>query len=473
MSMIKFIIMIKSEKIKSIFAKLSGFSVTVYYSVLLFAVAGAFIFTGREVLGTYILAIIVSSTLIFSDDLLPTLEGILVICCFAIRCKNSAPEFFSMWYLGIPTVILVILRFILYKPQFRKNSFTPGMLAVSAAILLGGAGIIYWKSYFSPTSLFYMFSLGIGMVILISFVSPCLRSDRGYDFSDRFAKIHMTALFTLALSLFQEYASRFDEFSQKFSVLPFQWRNNAATILMMCMPFAFYLAAKKYSWTFAGLLDYIAILFTGSRGGLIFGTVELAICLVLILVLDKKHRKNNIILICVLSLGAILASEILFEMISYTIQRMLDPDENSIRLKLIERGFEDFKASPMVGRGLGYMGNRDIHQSAKHTLCWYHCSIVQVFASTGLIGAAAYTFLNVQRIRCFIKNLSFFAVILFTAFIGLEMMSFVNPGIFAPFPYLMLATIYFAVMENCNSKDTEGLRIMMKGKKDESSDNRE
>ena len=464
--------MIKSEKINPIFEKLSKFTVTGYYSLLLFAVAGVFIFTGKEVIGTYILAMIVASTIIFSEDLLPALEGILVICCFAIRCKNSAPEFFSMWYLGIPTVVFVILRLILYKPNFRSHSFTPGMLAVSAAILLGGAGIIYWKTYFSPTSLFYMFSLGIGMVILISFVSPCLRADRGYDFADRFARIHMTVIFTLALALFQEYISRFDEFSQKFSVLPFQWRNNAATILMMCMPFAFYLAAKKYAWTFAGLLDYIAILFTGSRGGLIFGTIEIAICLVLMLVIDRKHKKYNIILICSLAAGVILASGILFEMISYTIQRMLDPDENSIRLKLIERGIGDFKASPVVGRGLAYMGNRDIHHSAKHTLCWYHCSIVQVFASMGIIGVAAYSFLNYQRIRCLIKNLSFFSVILFTAFIGLEMMSLVNPGIFAPFPYLMLATIYFAVMENCNSKDTEGLKRMMKGDKHESSDDR-
>ena len=435
-------------------AALTCFSVTGYYSLLLFSVAGVFIFTGLEVLGTYILAMLVASTLLYSDDLLPALEGILVISCFAIRCKNSAPEFFSMWYLGIPTAVFLILRLIIYKPVFRKNSFTPGMLAVSAAILLGGTGIIYWKTYFSPTSLFYMFSLGLGMVIFIAGVSPCLKSDRGYDFADRFARIHMTPVFTLTLSLFQEYASRFDEFSQKMTVIPFQWRNNAATILMMCMPFAFYLAAKKYRWTFAALLDYIAILFTGSRGGLIFGTVELGICLVLMLILDRKHRKYNVILICSLAAGAILASGILFEIISYTIQRMLDPDENSIRLKLIERGIEDFRASPVFGRGLAYMGNRDIHHSAKHTLCWYHCSIIQVFASMGLIGAGAYTFLNIQRLKCFIKNISFFAVILFTAFIGLEMMSFVNPGIFAPFPYLMLATIYFAVMENCNSKDT-------------------
>ena len=137
----------------------------------------------------------------------------------------------------------------------------------------------------------------------------------------------------------------------------------------------------------------------------------------------------------------------------------------------MERGIEDFKANPLFGRGIGYMGNRDIHHSAKHTLCWYHCSVIQVIASMGITGVAAYTFLNIQRIRCFIKNISFFSLILFTAFIGLEMMSLVNPGVFAPFPYLMFATIYFAAMECCG-KSGKSLREMMKGAENESIDNR-
>lgn len=459
------------DKLRSAAEKLEKFNSSGCYSILLFAAACVFMIIDREVIGVYALAALVSFTLIVSDDLLPGLEGLLVICCFAIRCKNSGPEFFALWPLGIPTAVFFISRFIVYRPKLRRLSFLPGMAAVSAAILLGGAGIIYWKSYFSPTSLFYMFSLGAGMMLLVSYIATYLNPERGYDFARRFSMIHITPIFTLCFALFQEYASRFDEFSQNFSVIPFQWRNNAATILMMCMPFAFYLAAGKYSRTFIGLLDYIAILFTGSRGGLIFGTAEIIICLTLMLIIDRKHRKYNLITIGVCALAVILASRILMEIISYTIQRMLDPDENSIRIRLMERGIEDFKANPLFGRGIGYMGNRDIHHSAKHTLCWYHCSVIQVIASMGITGVAAYTFLNIQRIRCFIKNISFFSLILFTAFIGLEMMSLVNPGVFAPFPYLMFATIYFAAMECCG-KSGKSLKEMMKGAENESIDNR-
>ena len=93
------------------------------------------------------------------------------------------------------------------------------------------------------------------------------------------------------------------------------------------------------------------------------------------------------------------------------------------------------------------MGNRDIHSSAKYALCWYHCSVVQVPASMGVAGILAYLFLNIQRIKVFIKNISLFNITLFISFIGLEMMSLVNPGLFAPVPYLLMISLYFPIME--------------------------
>lgn len=452
-----------SHGIKNIAVKLNKFNASGFYSLLLLALAAVFIVTEREVAGVYALSFIIAVTLALGSDMLPALEGILVICCFAIRCKNSAPEFFGMWYLAVPSLIIFFAQFFFVKRKFRLYSFTPGMLAVSLALILGGSGIIYWKSYFSPTSLFYMASLGFGMVILVSYIGPNLKYEDGEIFALRFCRMHITAVLTITVSLLKEYITRFDEFSSKFSALPFQWRNNAATILMMCMPFAFYLASKKYSRIFAGILAYIAILFTGSRGGLIFGTAEFALCLLLLIIIDKKHRKAGIITAAAFAVIALLAGRLLSDIVSYAVARMLDPGQNSIRLSLIQRGIEDFKANPVFGRGLGYMGNRDIHQSAKHTLCWYHCSPVQVIASTGITGVIAYTFLNIQRIRCFINNISFFSIILFTSFISLEMMSLVNPGLFAPFPYLLYASVYFAVTELYTVESKNTLRDMIKG----------
>jgi hypothetical protein len=55
---------------------------------------------------------------------------------------------------------------------------------------------------------------------------------------------------------------------------------------------------------------------------------------------------------------------------------------------------------------------------------------------------------------------------MFISYIGLELMSLVNPGIFAPFPYLFLITLYFVMMERCNNDaDKNVLSKIMKGEK--------
>ncbi|MBR6941157.1 MAG: O-antigen ligase family protein [Clostridia bacterium] len=453
----------ESSKFDRIRDALIRFTSSYLYSLLLFSLACVFIFTGKEIIGTYIFAFVIAFTMILSDDLFPALEGLLAVTCFAIQCKYSFKGFMEIWPLGILPVAMFFAHFFLYKKKLNKTSFLPGMIAVSIAILAGGVGVIYWKSYFSPTSLFYMGLLGFGMVLICSYLASCFGEKKTDNADLRFCRMHITAIFIICAAIFWEYYTRFDEFYAAKSVIAFQWRNNAASILMLAMPFAFYLASRKFGWTAVGILDYILILLTGSRGGLIFGGAELALCFIVMTVIDKKHRVHNIILIAAGIILTAFAGRYLFEMISSTINRLFDADENTIRIELIRRGIADFKFNPINGRGLGYMGNRDIHHSARHTLCWYHNSIIQVIASFGILGVAAYSYLNILRIRTLIKNISFFNIILFISFIGIEMMSLVNPGVFAPFPYLFFVTVYFTAMEICGCGEIDTVKKMMRG----------
>ena len=50
------------------------------------------------------------------------------------------------------------------------------------------------------------------------------------------------------------------------------------------------------------------------------------------------------------------------------------------------------------------------------------------------------------RIKFFIGEKSLFAKTVFISFIGLELMSLVNPGIFAPL-YLIIITVFFVIVE--------------------------
>ncbi len=446
--------------------KIRKFLVSDWYTALLFIIGSLVVLTNNEIIGTLLMANIIGFSMMLCDDWIAPLQGVIVTFCFAIRCKHSFDDFMQYWYLAIPAGVMILMHFVLYKFKFRKGSCFYGIIATSLAVTLGGLGIITAKEYFSSTSMFYIVMLGFGMLFVYSYMGGSLDKKYDYDFSDRFAKMMSSAILMLCICLAEEYISRAGELSGGFDILPFQWRNNGSTMLMLAMPFAFYLSAKKFGWFFVGMLAYGAILFAGSRGGMIFGLIELVICMTVMVILDKRHRPAIIAVAIICLAIAFALRHAIFDLVSYTIERLLSPSENAIRLELIPRGIGDFAANPIFGRGIGYMGNSDVHNNAEFTLCWYHCSPIQVIGSFGVVGVAAYGFLIFQRIKTLAKNFTFFNIMLFASYVGLEMMSLVNPGIFVPFPYLFLVTIYFVVMERCNSdSDREMLKKITRGGK--------
>lgn len=450
----------------SILPEIRKFLVSDWFSAILLLGAVVIVFTGTEVVGTLIFALVISTIMALTDDLLPALQALMYTICFAIRCKHSFDDFIQHWYFAPPIVILILSHFFLFR--FRpscKGSIFKGILASSAAVTLGGLGIISAKEYFSSTSIFYVLMLGFIMLLFYAYFTEAIKPRDTYEFSERFSKMMVSIIIMLCICLFEEYFSRRAELAGGFDILPFQWRNNGSTLLMLAMPFAFYLSAKKFGYFYVGILAYIAMLVSGSRGGMLFGLVELIICIAVIFIIDKRHRLAIGITVGVICAGLVIVSNQLIDMLSYTLTRLVSMDENSIRLGLISRGIEDFKANPLFGRGLGYMGNNDVHNNAEFTLCWYHCSPIQIIGSFGLFGVAAYGFLIYQRIKTLVKNLTFFNIFIFLSYIGIELMSLVNPGVFVPFPYLFMITMYFTIMENCNSdNDKNFLPLLMKGK---------
>lgn len=444
--------------------KIRRFLISDWFTALLIAAASFIVVTGNEIGGTVMFVALFGIVMALSDDLLPALQIVLITTCFAIRCKHSYDDFIRFWWLIPPVAVLVLSHFFVYRNKLKKGICFYGIVATSVAVTLGGLGIISTKEYFAPISLFYIFMLGFAMLIIHMYMNSALKMRDSYVFSEKFAKIMASIIIMLCICLAEEYLSRLSELKGSFDILPFQWRNNGSTMLMLAMPFSFYLSAKRFGWFFVGILSYAAIILTGSRGGMIFGLIELGICFTVMFILDKRHRPiiGAIFFVCLIA--AFLLRHFLFDTISYTISRLLNPSENQIRLQLISRGIEDFKANPLFGRGIGYMGNNDVHNNAKFTLCWYHCSPIQIIGSFGLTGIASYGFLLILRLKTLFKNPTFFNVMTFISYLGLEMMSFVNPGIFVPFPYLFLVTIYFVIMERCNNDDDrKTLSLIRKG----------
>ncbi len=445
-----------TNTLKTLDDKFRKFIFSKYFSIFLFALGSFFAIIGQEVFGTLVFALIIAACFAVTDDFLPVLQSVLFVTCFAIRCKNSFDDFIKFWWMAPPIVILFFTHFFRFKVKLSRGKCFYSILATSIAVTVGGIGSISFKEYFTPTSLFYVFLLGFGMLMVYTFFLGSFEHSKvreDYVFSQRFAEIMTALILFLFVCVCEEYISRIDEFLANPTMLAFQWRNNASTVLMLAMPFPFYLSMKKFPYFFIGILSYVTMLFTGSRGGMIFGLIELGICLIFMLIVDKPHRKHILIFIGAAFGCALIAIKPILNLLSYTIERLFAYSENTIRINLIKRGWGDFKSNVIFGRGLGYMGNNDVHNNAKFTLCWYHCSPIQVIGSFGLVGVAAYAFIVVERIKVLLKNVSLFNMFMFISYIGLELMSLVNPGIFSPFPYLFLITFYIAAMEKCTPKN--------------------
>ena len=76
----------------------------------------------------------------------------------------------------------------------------------------------------------------------------------------------------------------------------------------------------------------------------------------------------------------------------------------------------------------------------------------------------AYTYQFIARIRFYVRRRNVANAFIFITYIGIELMSLVNPGLFSPVPYLMMATIMFVVMDKI-SQDPEQQKIGRKSKK--------
>ena len=210
---------------------------------------------------------------------------------------------------------------------------------------------------------------------------------------------------------------------------------------------------------------YAALVFSGSNGGLLMGTVELIILLVAYTVWAGKGRKAWVsrgICISILAVGGIAAVMLLpklLEKMGVTDLRNTGVSEilhavwdklitsNNARMDLLKRMLSDFKHNPIFGVGIGYTGNSDIYSPVKGAMNWYHMWFAQVIGGLGIVGILAYGYQLVDRVRIFFANRNSIHMTCFLSYVGLFLMSQVNPGEFCPVPYAMLAVTYFVMME--------------------------
>lgn len=430
-------------------------------------------------IGIQILVLITSAMLVLSSRLTDAMLPAMMLAVIATACYNSADKFLTPEFLWVafPVVFSVIFHFVKYKGTFKVGRSFWGVCAVALAVTVGGLGSISAADYFSGTSLFYVFGLGIGMVIFYLLVKSQIDSDS----PENVARVmYMTGMLA-AFSIYWLYIFQWDLFKSMGRILEPQFGNNLSTILMMAIPFAFYYATKRCVDFVSVIIMYGAMMLSGSRGGIVMGTIEIGILLVLFSIFYQKGIAGivNRVTYIGLILGTTLAIWYFLPEIAILGNLVEDPNisrwgviemlltltsnQNEVRARLIQRMIVDFESNPIFGVGIGYTGNVDLYNPVKGAMNWYHMWIPQIVGSLGVVGIAAYGYQLFERVRMTLKNSSAVLFTFFMSYVGLWLMSQLNPGEFCPAPYLMLAVTYFAFIE----KKEDDIPLFKKKKKSE------
>ena len=80
-------------------------------------------------------------------------------------------------------------------------------------------------------------------------------------------------------------------------------------------------------------------------------------------------------------------------------------------------------------------------------MAWYHMMTSQVVGSMGLVGIAAYLFQFIGRVKLIFRNFSMWSLCLGVSYLGILLMSQVNPGEFCPLPFELLTVLLFILQE--------------------------
>ena len=390
--------------------------------------------------------------LFFCDEIFPSFRTLMFACVFLTKCYDSFDTFIQYKLFALPLAVSVIFHFAAYRKPVRTGPSLKGLCAVAIAVTLGGAGSISLSEYTNPVSIYYIFGIGFGMVIAYLLVASAMSGDEKACgiIADIIFLSGVIACFSIIVIFFENSATLIET----KRLLDFQSANNLSTFLMLALPVAFGYAIKDSKFIPVPLVFYIFIVLTGSRGALLMGSIEYAVCILWLVAASKYGKMTKFVF---LAAHAALFCHIFFNFAnllpaSEVVEQGAGIDEylfNKVqdRYKLLVRAVEDFRSNIVFGRGLGYKGNTDIYNPAKGAMSWYHIWIAQIIGSMGLVGVAAFTYRFFNRLSVAVKHFSPETAPLIFSHVGLFLMSQVNPGEFCPLPYALIAVLIFAAVE--------------------------
>ena len=429
--------------------RLTAFWNSRYYFPAMLLAAAFPLLAGQTLLGVGIMVLAARAYLALCADLVAAVFPILLIFLLGTEFyDNIGGLFLEARWIAPLAACAVFFRCVRFRGQsFAKGACTKSLVAVSVATVLGGLGSLSAKDYFSPVALYYAIGLGPAMLLLYSLFQSVLRQKRTYDLGQRLAALFYAAGLFTVLIVAWVYIKNWQLFVETRSSIYFSYRNYCATMLLLALPMPCFFLRKNGRHLLGLGIMYGALLMTGSRTGLLFGSALAAASLCWAFRyspwLQRNRQKFLWLLLPAAAVLAVFAKRMFLSRM--TGGTLISPTDSRVTFFL--QGMADFAASPVFGRGLGAMDNRNIFIGVPGSIVWYHNAVAQVLGSMGLVGAIAYLWQFAQRLSLLWKLRGTPYSVFLLVYLGMVAVSMTNPGLFCPFPNAFLMILLFAVAE--------------------------
>ena len=455
-------------------AKVNRFLATPLYICLFSALAFLSNAFALEIIFATAVAAVVVYTCFFGEDLAPILP-LAALCYISPSVANNPGRNTDTIFSGIGGIYILILacavaascaaRIIRDWKQYRQKKYRmlTGMLILSAAYLLGG---VFRDGYgeVAVKNLIFALLQSVSLCLLYVLFSGGIRWDRIRK--DYFAWIGFAAGLVLVFEILNIYLTAnivIDGVINRNNIYT-GWgiHNNMGGMLAMMIPFAFYLPArwgKGWLGTALGAVLLIGVVMSCSRNAILTSCCIYALSTLLMLIYSKNRRRDLAVVLGILAVGLVVLlifSKKILYLYSDLLSMGLSPNS---RDSIYAKGIALFEKYPLFGGAFfspeGYQpwGWSTTDFGSFFPARW-HNTVVQMLASCGIVGMAAYLYHRGQTVLLFVRSHN-----LEKAFIGCSILALLVCSMFDCHFFNVGPTLFYsaalAFAENCQPDKTE------------------
>lgn len=409
-------------------AALDAYFNSIFFPLVTAAVILCCYYMGWDMFSIWYISISGTLILLTCKNVLPLISLLLFLNIFISRINTPAPmnghepsdyymrtEVLAAIIVAISIFVVTAILRTVYAAKHgavKPDGMFIGIAIFAVALTVNGL----FAAEYDAMNLLFGFLLGLTFVVAYLIAAGGIKIER-----DSFVKVALYfVLFSavLVVELIVAYLT-YDNLIVDGEVikgnLRFGWgtHNNMGMFLNICIPAAYYLAIKlKYGAPFSlyGILLLAASFLTMSRQSMLGGTIATFACIIWHLIGTNGGERATFAIIY----------SCLFCAIFITFGTMNEPlskffasfntalDSGSGRTEIWDDGIKNFLAFPLFGSGFfaETLESANLQDGINFLPPMYHDTIVQILASCGLFGIAAYAVHRIQTIISYFKNIT-------------------------------------------------------------------